>query len=349
MSETKFKYELTGKYGVSLHEALREQDFYNYYAREAEYLLEESKIEGDRREDFISWLEATLTYSKWADYSKKAGVSCEKLSDHLMTNELRNDEGELEFREKYSTEYTSGLADDVATECNGNDIEIAYTFGLIKFTNLPQDVQRKINFLCDRSRKYDEKDGKIASKLMDFASRLEKEACEKIVLVEGFYCDIHDGNAEYKEPIARSKVLTCPACRHPICPVCANAFTKDPKDIEDAREYVASCASVSGHAYCGNCGDYSVEFMLRFLKLIGCPIPPECEDFKPIPREAKFYMTATVNALPNKDSILQAAITEFNKGTTGIIKVQDPSGEIWAIQDKYPDGLVVTLCYPEER
>ena len=101
MSETKFKYELTGKYGVSLHEALREQDFYNYYAREAEYLLEESKIEGDRREDFISWLEATLTYSKWADYSKKAGVSCEKLSDHLMTNELRNDEGELEFREKY--------------------------------------------------------------------------------------------------------------------------------------------------------------------------------------------------------------------------------------------------------
>ena len=348
MSETKFKYDLTGKYGVSLHEALREQDFYNYDAREAECLLEESKIGGDRREDFVSWLEATLPYSKWADYSRKADVPCEKLSDYLVTNELPNGEGELELREKYSTEYASDFAGDVVQECN-DDIEIAYAFGFIKFADLPQDVQRKINFLCDRARKYDEKHSEVSIKLRDFSSRLERKACEKLILVEGFYCDIHEGNAEYKESIPKQEVLTCPACGHPICPVCANAFTKDPKDIEDAREYVASCASVSGHAYCGNCGDYSVEFMLRFLQLINCPIPPECGDFKPIPREAKFYMTATVDALPNKDSILQAAISEFNKGTTGIIRIQDPSGEIWAIQDKYPDGLVVTLCYPEER
>jgi len=349
MSKTKFKYNLAGKYGVSLHEALREQDFYNYDAREAEYLLEESKIGGDRREYFISWLEATLSYLRWADYSKKADVSCEKLSDHLMTNELQNDEGELELREKYSTEYTSGLAYDVARECGDDDIEIAYTFGLIKFTDLPQDVQRKINFLCDRARKYDEKHSEVSIKLRDFSSRLERKACEKLILVEGFYCDIHEGNAEYKESIPKQEVLTCPACEHPICPVCTNMFTKDPKDIEDAREYVASCESVSGHAFCGNCGDCSVEFVLRFLKLIGCPIPPECEDFKPIPREARFCMTATVDALPNKDSILQTAITEFNKGTTGIIKIYDPSGEIWAMSERYPDGWLITILYPEER
>ena len=89
--------------------------------------------------------------------------------------------------------------------------------------------------------------------------------------------------------------------------------------------------------------------MLRFLKAVNCPIPPECEEFEPIPRSARFCMTATVNALPNKISILRTAIAEFNKGTTGIIKIPDTSGEIWAITDKYPDGWVVTICYPMER
>jgi hypothetical protein len=203
-----------------------------------------------------------------------------------MANELPNDKGELELREKCAWEEADDVAYDAGVMCKDDDIETAYTFGLIKFTDLPRDIQRKIKFLCDRARKYGVKDSEVASKLRDFSCKLEKEACERLILVSGFYCDIHEGNAAYKEPVTMSDVPKCPSCDHPICSVCANAFTKDPKDIEEAREYVASCESVAGHAYCGNCGDYSVEFMLRFLKLIGCPIPPECEEFVQPKREA---------------------------------------------------------------
>lgn len=362
MSKTKFKYALTGRYGATLYEALRERDFDDYEAREVGYLIEASKIGGGDREHFVSWLEAELSYSKWADYSKKAEVPSHKMSDWLMTNELPNDEGELELRKRYAQEEANIAYDGVIGQNNDDDIETAYTFGFVKFTDLPQDVQRKIKFLCDRARERDKRIPKehntagiseyyseITSNIRNSASRLEKDACQRLILVSGFYCDIHDGNAAYKEPIPRSEVLTCPSCGHPICPVCANCFPEGPEDVDEAREYVASCESVSGHAYCGDCGDYSVEFMLRFLRLIGCPIPPECEDFKPIPREAKFYMTATIDALPNKDGILQTAITEFNKGTTGIIKIPDVTGEIWAVPERHPDGWIVTILYPEQR
>jgi hypothetical protein len=60
-------------------------------------------------------------------------------------------------------------------------------------------------------------------------------------------------------------------------------------------------------------------------------------------------MTATVGALPNKDSILQTAIAEFNKGTAGIIEIQDPSGKIWAIPERHEDGWKVGIMRPEER
>lgn len=357
MPKTKYKYELTGKYGTSLYEALRERDFDKYEANEVECELEASKIGGDRRDSFISWLEEELSYVKWTDYARRAEVSSDKLSEWLIDNELPNDEGEQELREGYAQKY----ADDAASYCmdvidSDNDVEVAFNFGLIKSAAIPQDEQRKIKFLCERANKYDEKHPprsgepcEVSAKLRKFAGKIEKEACEKLIRVSGFDCDIHGGNAEYKEPVPLSEVLTCPACGHPICPDCANCNFKDPKTIDEGREYVASCESVSGHAYCGNCGDYSVEFMLRFLKLINCPIPPECEDFKPILREAKFYMTATVAELPNKDSILQTAIAEFNKGTTGIINIQDPTGEIWAIPEKHPESWIVTICYPEER
>lgn len=348
MSKTKFKYLFTGRYGANLYEALREQDFSKYEAREVEYNLTTTKTGGYNRDGFVSWLESELSYYKWAGCAKKAGVPSDNLSAWLMGNELPHDKGELEFRE----EYARGCAEDAAI-LHGNemddDIAVAYIYNLIKFADLPQDAQRKIKFLCARARKYDEKDDEIASKLRAFSHRLEQDTCERLIRVSGFYCDIHGGNAEYEVPVPRSAVLKCPSCGYPICPVCANMFEKDPKDIDEAREYVASCESVSGHAYCGYCGDYSVEFMLRFLRLIGCPVPPECEDFVQPKREARFYMTATIDALPNKDSILQAAIAAFNKGATGIIKIPDTTGEIWAFPERHPDGWLVTLCYPEER
>lgn len=111
MPKTKFKYELTGKYGTSLYEALRERDFDKYTANEMECELEASKIGGDRRENFILWLEEELSYVKWADYARRAEVSSDKLSEWLMDNELPNDEGEQELREGYAQKY----ADDAAS------------------------------------------------------------------------------------------------------------------------------------------------------------------------------------------------------------------------------------------
>lgn len=357
MSETIFKYEFTGRYGANLYKSLREIDFRDYKDQEIESYRASSAVGGIYREEFVSWLEEELVYAKWADYSRRAGVSSDKLSKWLMDNELPSDDGELEFREKYAQDYGTSAANCYLADYEkGSDVEVAYNFGFIKFADLPQDAQLKINFLCDRANRYDkmhpscsEEPYRVSSKLRNCASRIENEAAEILIRVTGFYCNIHGDDTKFKGPIPLSEVLRCPACNHPICPVCANAYENDPSTIDEGREYVASCESNSGRAWCGNCGDYSVEFMLRFLKLVGCPIPPECEYFKPIQREATFYMTQTIAALPNKDDILRTAITEFNKGTSGIITIQDPSEIIWAIPERHEDGWKVGVMRPEER
>ncbi|WP_347273237.1 hypothetical protein [Candidatus Kuenenia sp.] len=175
---------------------------------------------------------------------------------------------------------------------------------------------------------------------------IDGKICNKKGLVSGFNCDIHGGYVEFKEPIQKSEVL-CPSCGHPICPECA-CMEEGPATIDEAREYVASCESNAGYACCVNCGDYSVAFMLRFLKLKGCPIPPECEGFTQPKREALCYTTATVGALPNVDDIIRAAEEAFDKGTSGIIKIPDATGEIWAIPERHLKGWIVTICYPAE-
>lgn len=347
MLKVEFKYKFTGRFGSNLYESLRETDFNAYREGEARHILEVSKIGGGIRDDFVSWLESELSFYKWEKYAQKAGVSCDTLSAWLINHEVPN-EDELKLREKYSIALAEDTVSDFSMFCM-NDVETAYTFGFLKHNHLPQDVQHKIEFLRARARKYDGKDGEIANKLRNFSGRLEKEACEKLILVSGFYCNIHDSDARYEKPIPRTEVLTCPTCGHPVCPVCANMSDKDPADIGEAREYVASCESVSGHAFCGHCGDYSVEFMLRFLKLIGCPIPPECEDFKPIPREVEVITTRRVADLPNKDDITAKVLDKFNNGASGIICTTDPSGEIWGVPERHPDGWKLTICYPEER
>ena len=102
-------------------------------------------------------------------------------------------------------------------------------------------------------------------------------------------------------------------------------------------------------AYCGNCGDWSEEFMLRFLNLVRCPIPPEYQDRKSEPRKATYLATQTVAALPDVDEIMSKVKKKFDKGTTGIIKIFHPTGEIWGFPERHPEGWVVTVLYPEER
>lgn len=169
-------------------------------------------------------------------------------------------------------------------------------------------------------------------------------------IVDGFYCNIHGGDVKYKKPIQKSEVIVCPSCGHPICPICANCYSSNPDTVEKSREYMESCDSNTGMAYCGNCGDYSQEFMLGFLKLIVAPIPKEYENPMQIPREnVEYWATATVRELPDFQDIFSQVKEQWEKGTTGIIKVQHPTGEIWGWTDRYPDKWVVTIMYPEER
>lgn len=175
-----------------------------------------------------------------------------------------------------------------------------------------------------------------------------KYNCDKDGMVAGFWCDIHHGDAVYETPITQP-VPVCPNCDHPICPQCANSMRTAPVDIDESREYIASTEEGSGLAKCGNCGDYSVEFMLRFLKLIGAPFPPECEDYQHIKREVIVRATKSTGGLSDAEEIIGIALEEFNKGVSGIIKIDHKSGEIWAIPERLPIGWVLSIIRPEER
>ena len=102
-------------------------------------------------------------------------------------------------------------------------------------------------------------------------------------------------------------------------------------------------------AYCGQCGDWGVEWMLRFLRLKRCPIPPEYESYKPAPRSVRIVATSTVAALPDSRRILESVSRSFAKGISGIIHYPHSTGEIWGIPERHTEGWIVTLCYPEER
>lgn len=150
-------------------------------------------------------------------------------------------------------------------------------------------------------------------------------------------------------PYPKSEVLTCPSCGHPVCPICANTYDEDPDTVEKAREYMQSCDDVSGRAYCGQCGDWGEDFMLRFLKLIDCPIPPEFESAERKPRQAQFLMTNSISQLPNAGEIMDIVREQFDSGASGIIKVSDATGEIWGYPERHPEGWIVTVLYPHER
>ncbi len=191
-------------------------------------------------------------------------------------------------------------------------------------------------------------DEKIDS-LYKEASRIEKETVLSLIRVAGLECNICGGRVKYQELIPKAALLTCPSCTHPICPECANCYGKDPATVEEADAYLASCDDVSGMAYCGQCGDWGTAFMLRFLRLKNCPIPEAYRNHQPVPRHADFIATRTVADLPEINRIAADVRKAFMQGTSGIIKVQHPTGEIWGIPERYPDGWKVTICYPEER
>lgn len=262
-----------------------------------------------------------------------------------------------------------------------DDADVALSFGLISYPpvdgsgryiqtgssrHIPADIANRIKAVMEEANELAAKTGrgvgspdpkddldraideKIAS-LYRNASCLSKRTVLSLIRIEGFYCGIHGGPVKYERPISRSEVLACPSCSHPVCPFCANCYEKDPATIEEARAYLASCDEVSGMAYCGQCGDWGVEWMLRFLRLKRCPIPPEYENYKPSLRSVRFVATSTVAALPDCSRILESVSRSFAKGISGIIHYPHSTGEIWGIPERHPEGWIVTLCYPHER
>jgi len=385
----KYLYELTNRIGCNLYEALRDQDFDRVIEQETEHYVGQSKVGGELRESFIDWLERYLSARDWRairgvgcdDLSK--WLMENPVPDREEDLRKRYAEKEIEFLTTAQTKAASGsylplLWDHIDPN---DDADVALGFGLITYPpvdesgryiqsgnsrHLPADIANRIKALTEEANALPRRTGrgvgspdpkddldraideKIAS-LYREASCLSEKTVLSLIRIEGFYCGIHGGTVKYETPILRSEMLACPSCNHPVCPSCANCYEKDPSTVEEARAYLASCDDVSGMAYCGHCGDWGVAWMLRFLRLRRCPIPPEFENYQPTPRSARFVATRTVAALPDRDLILASVSKAFAQGTSGIIHYPHPTGEIWGIPERHPEGWRVTICYPNER
>lgn len=376
--QVEYYYELTGNRGKTLFGSLRESDYNKLVADQAENYINEAVPGAEWRDRFIDehlWpkLSGDDLDSITDKIPELKGKDNSEIRKWLYENKCPIIDEEDDINDwgwnRANMDAQDGILWDHIDQ--DNDVDTALGLGLIKYpkshngkyiddgnadTTIPAEIANKIHALCDKSNKEEPPAGspeyKGPSETSKEMERLEKEAVEKLILVSGFYCDIHGGRSDYENPIPKSEVLTCPSCGHPICPICANMCTNDPDTEEKAREYLESCDSVSGMAYCGQCGDYSERFMLDFLKLVKCPIPEEylvLGDVLPPPRIARYVATATVSALPDFPDIAAAVKEKFDSGISGIIEIDHSTGEIWGYPERHPDYWLVTILYPHER
>ena len=364
----KYCYELTGREGKTLWDSLDQKSFDESVSEQVRFYEKEAHQGGECRDAFINeclWNELNKDDLDGIvkGHPELSGKSDNDIKEWLFSHECPGIE-EKEYIESWafdracSDAQTGVLWDHFDHK---DDIEVALQMGLVKYpvmvngkyvpgtesgkAEIPVDVANRVLALREKMKEGEEQRFDLGMEIR----RLEREAVGKLIRVTGFYCDIHGGMAIYKVPVLRTEVFECPACGHPLCPVCANCYSKDPQTVEEARQYLFSCDEVSGRAYCGNCGDWSEEFMLRFLNLVGCPVPPEYQDKKSKPRKATYVATQTVAALPDVDEIMSKVKKKFDEGISGIIKVSHPTGEIWGFPERHPEGWVVTVLYPEER
>jgi hypothetical protein len=168
-----------------------------------------------------------------------------------------------------------------------------------------------------------------------------------VKMIKGFSCRVHGGPAFYAKTMKEKDLPRCPSCGALICPSCANAYATDPKTADQAKQYLESCDGVSGAAWCGTCGDYGREFMLAFLKMVGCELPKD--DKKPEAVMPRLLVTASLSTLPDINQIASAACEKFMAGSRAMQTIPHASGKIIAVPDRYPGEWVLTLCRPEER
>ncbi|MDC4207103.1 MAG: hypothetical protein MPW13_22455 (plasmid) [Candidatus Manganitrophus sp.] len=385
----RYLYELTDRMGAQLYEALREEDFDEVIEREYEYYLTQAGIGGESREAFIDWLLQELSDSDREEFEERAGGEelaawlmshpAEGIEESYRERYARE---EVEFAssgliKSESGKYLPSLWAHLHIE---NDAEVARFFGLIsnpptdatgrhidskRRDPFPSEIANEIKALNEEADAletalrrgangppHEDLHHVIQDKISVLRHRarlLDQNTMLGLILISGFDCTVHGGTVRFDKPIPRAEIIGCPACGYPICPFCANCYAIDPSTVEQAEGYLASCDEVSGMAYCGQCGDWSVGFMLRFLRLKRCPIPDRYKNHQPEARKALFVTTNRVAALPNREAILQSIAEKFTRGASGIISEKDPSGEIWGIPERHPEGWVVTVCYPEER
>ena len=365
MKGIKYLYAITNRTGVNLWSSLPEDIFHKFYVNELKYKTEEFRTGHDLRDIFVAdYFHLIQEYQNMEDIEKICGS--EEPEQYFLTHEIPGEDEDMRDRiadRILRDDYDTGMMFNHIDK--NDDVDVAVNLGLVKYPPfnkdtgeyeegigrcIPADVANTIKSLLDTAIKMNKEQPDKARDVREQAKKLEHKAVDAMILISGFDCDIHGGDAKYEKPLGKDEIIKCPQCGHPVCPVCANCYSKDPDTMEEARKYMESCDSNAGMAYCGYCGDYSPKFMLGFLKLTGYPIPPEYENFTPVRREnAQFLATATVNALPDFEDIFINVKDEWDKGYTGIIKVQHPTGEIWGWTDKYPDRWVVTIMYQDER
>ena len=208
-----------------------------------------------------------------------------------------------------------------------------------------------VNTTADSDQQKGEQNMKeSANRLKNKEDLMRKETGKKFYCINGIH-DIADIEIPNFEP------AYCPNCGEPICPNCAMMYkwfyTSErvyPSSEEEFRQYMESCDIPPALTRCKECGDSSPEFMLRFLNSVNAPVPQEYKNYRPVPRlNVSYFATPTVASLPDFGDIVEQVKTRWEKGTTGIIRVQHPSGEIWGWTDRYPEEWVVTILYPSER
>ncbi len=384
----KYVYELTKQTGETLYESLRTSDYERLRDIETKRYFEQSAVGHALRTLFVGWLSTDLSSQEVKPLELAAGDTILKewlLENEVPDQEvaLRGRYSKAIVSQLLSCHSRGqGLPLLLNHIDKNNDAKVALAFHLISYPPIAEDgkyadtgdvrqisaeAANRIQDLIDSAkRKKEEKrqhngnhkaaherDREIEQEKRELyrsASELEEEAVLKEIRIQAIECDIcGPPPAMYPRSLTKSELPVCPNCAHPICPACANMMENDPKTMEEAKAYLASCDENAGMAFCGGCGDWSVIFMLRFLKLKGCPIPPEYSQYKARQRSFRLCTTSTVAALSDVEKIVEPVLRRFYEGISGIIKVQHVTGEIWGIPERHEEGWVVTICYPDER
>lgn len=164
--------------------------------------------------------------------------------------------------------------------------------------------------------------------------------------VGGTLCDMCNKHVFYPHRVLAADAV-CPQCETAICLRCATLGVEPPSTFDDVYEYQLATEDGKGLAFCGNCGDYGINYLNRYLSIV---MGPEYKHLKPaIPKSYSIVLQTRIAALPDYMELSAKASDIFLAGYRGTIKLPHETGEIWGMPEKRAHGWLVTLGYPEDR